>query len=83
MGRQTFWNLQKIKHKNMKALILSTTEKKTFNGNELGFILDSKNEDGENEVYYPFFQNLVKSEFVGKNLNVETVNGTKKEFITE
>jgi hypothetical protein len=67
----------------MKALILSTTEKETFNGKQLGFVLDSKDEEGQNSVYYPFFQNLVQSEAVGKYLNVETVNGSKNESVTD
>lgn len=67
----------------MKTLILNTTEKNTFNGKQFGFVLEEKNEDGLNREYYPFFQNLVSDENVGKYLNVTEENGSKSEFITE
>lgn len=67
----------------MKALILNTVEKKSFNGIQLGFELLEKNEDNSNRIYYPFFQNLVTDSAIGKYLNVGTENGSKREFLSE
>lgn len=65
----------------MKAIILDTTEKLTFNGKELGFVLDEKNEDGTQMEYYPFFQSIVTPDAIGKHLVVVTENGSKTEEI--
>lgn len=63
----------------MKSLILATTQKQSFNGQQLGFILETKDENGDNDIYYPFFQPLVTEDAIGKILIVETKDGNKSE----
>jgi hypothetical protein len=63
------------------AKIIGTTEKQTFNGLLLGFVLNTKNEAGENDVYYPFFQSLVQKDAVGKRLFISNENGRKTESV--
>lgn len=63
----------------INSKIIDTTEKNTFNGLQLGFVLDTKNEDGKNDIYYPFFQHMVSDSAIGKTLIVKTENGSKKE----
>lgn len=63
----------------MNSLILATTEKKSFNGKQLGFVLESTDENGDNDIYYPFFQDMVTEDAIGKYLIVETKDGNKSE----
>lgn len=65
----------------MKSLILATTQKQSFNGQKLGFVLESTDESGANDIYYPFFQGMVTEDAVGKFLIVETKDGNKSERI--
>ncbi|MDD5358525.1 MAG: hypothetical protein PHX80_05220 [Candidatus Nanoarchaeia archaeon] len=64
----------------MKAKIIDTTEKNTFNGKQLGFVLDKKNES--NQEYYPFYQSMVDNSTIGKYLNVIIGNGNRQEFLS-
>lgn len=65
----------------MRTEIIAIKEKETFNGLQRGFELNEKEEDGTNRIYFPFFQNLVTPDAIGKSLCIFNNNGLKKEFI--